>query len=495
MVRFLALLLAIGLTCGTAHAQLPEAVTQALRAAGLPDDALSVTIIPAQGLAWPRGIDGARAHHARRPMQPASTMKVVTAAVALAALGVDFRGGTDLLATGPIENGVLRGDLILRGGGDPDLSWEALADLLRQARARGVQTVAGDIVIDRMLFTPTRLDTGVPPIDESPEWQYNVIPDALHLNGNLLAFTFESDAASVRARITPALEGITIASRMTLAATACADWDDGWQPAVVTQTVDAAHIELQGSFPQNCSAQADLNLLDRALVAALGVRKAWTDAGGALQGRVREANAAAPKSATVLASRRSRPLGEFMRGMMKDSDNPLTRLTYLHLGAQGNTGAADTREAAGRRVAQWFARQRIDGRGIVIDNGSGLSRSERISTDQLAGVLKAAWAANTAPEFLASLPIAGVDGTMRRRLKDSAAAGRARIKTGTLKNAVAVAGYVPDANDRMWIVAAIVNHENAARGRAALDALIDSVARMGAALQLRGDRAGGWWAP
>jgi D-alanyl-D-alanine carboxypeptidase/D-alanyl-D-alanine-endopeptidase (penicillin-binding protein 4) len=181
----------------------------------------------------------------------------------------------------------------------------------------------------------------------------------------------------------------------------------------------------------------------------------------------------------LLATHQARPLAEVLRGMNKRSDNPLTRLVYLSLGVDAPNAASFERsvDASASVVRAWFKSHGIDDAGLVLDNGSGLSRSERISPAQMAALLRAAYAGNYAPELLTSLPIVGVDGTMGRRLKNSPAAGRARIKTGTLKNVVAVAGYVPDAGGRWWVVVATINHDQARQGRPVLDAVIDWVAR------------------
>ena len=138
---------------------------------------------------------------------------------------------------------------------------------------------------------------------------------------------------------------------------------------------------------------------------------------------------------------------------------------------------ASTRELAAQAVRDWFVRHGIDTSGMVIDNGSGLSRSERISARQLALMLQRALAGPHAADLLMSLPTVGVDGTMRLRLRESPAAGWARLKTGTLRHVVGLAGTVHDAQQDPWIFVAIVNHENASRARPALDALVDWIAR------------------
>ena len=187
---------------------------------------------------------------------------------------------------------------------------------------------------------------------------------------------------------------------------------------------------------------------------------------------------ATPPGVRLLARRLGRPWGEVLRMMNKQSDNPSTRLLYLTLGLAGmaDDPATPTAELAARAVKAWFTEHRIPATGLVIDNGSGLSRSERLTPRQLVQMLQAAQAGRWGPELMMSLPLAGVDGTLRNRLKTGPAAGRARLKSGTLKNAVALAGYVPDEDGRWWAVAAMVNHNQAVAARPALDALIDWVA-------------------
>jgi D-alanyl-D-alanine carboxypeptidase/D-alanyl-D-alanine-endopeptidase (penicillin-binding protein 4) len=163
--------------------------------------------------------------------------------------------------------------------------------------------------------------------------------------------------------------------------------------------------------------------------------------------------------------------------MLKDSDNAMTRLTYLRMGAKYATSGEKTLDAAQRTMVEWLATQGINGQGLVLENGSGLSRSERISPDQLAAVLVAAWRGAYFPELLDTLPVASRDGTLYQRLQGTAAEGQARLKTGTLRNADGLAGFVQDARKRLWVVVAIINQDNLrGRGRPVLDSVIEWVA-------------------
>ncbi|CAM3703300.1 D-alanyl-D-alanine carboxypeptidase/D-alanyl-D-alanine-endopeptidase [Roseateles saccharophilus] len=458
------------LLAGCAARPLPDPVQAALDRAGLPADSLGFVLQP---------LDGSRPALQRRAeeaMAPGSTMKLVTAVVALERLGINHRGHTELLAAAPPVGGVLDGPLILRGGADPDLDWPALWWLLRQLRESGLREIRGGLVVDRTLFNPTRFDTGQPPFDEAPEFDYNVIPDALQLNGSLLDIELRSTEAGVAARSLPALAGLSLdAGAMTLSARPCKDWDEDWKPAELVADGDARRLKLHGAFPRGCRQLAPLQLVDRQWLLTHAVRQFWAELGGTMAAGDVEGPASA--GAVVLASHAGRPLAELLRGVMKRSDNALARLVYLQLGAQAAQPGESTLAAADRSVRAWFAAHGLDDRGLVLDNGSGLSRSERISPAQLAGLLRVAQAGAQAPELLATLPIAGVDGTLSRRLKDGPATGRARLKTGTLRGAVGLAGLVPDASGRAWVFVALLNHPDAAaRGRPVLDALVNWVA-------------------
>jgi D-alanyl-D-alanine carboxypeptidase/D-alanyl-D-alanine-endopeptidase (penicillin-binding protein 4) len=412
-------------------------------------------------------------------MAPGSTMKLLTSVVALDRLGPNLRGHTELRSAAALEGGVLQGDLVLRGGADPELGVAQFWALLLDLRQRGVQHIAGDLLLDRTLFRPARPDLGQPPFDDAPEFPYNVSPDALMLAGNLLPLELQSGADTVRASAVPPLPGLVLTSRMQLIDAPCADWDAGWKPAQVSTQGSQTLIELQGAFPRACTQRVALQLVDRDELTARLFRSLWQGLGGSWAGQARAA--AAPEGTQVLARREARPWGEVLRHMNKTSDNAQARLLYLLLGvpAMAAHPQASTFELAERAVRDWLAEHGMDDSGIVLDNGSGLSRSERISAWQMARVLQVAWRGRHASELLMSLPTAGVDGTLRRRLKDSPAAGWARLKTGTLRDVVALAGVVNDAQGRPWAVAMMVNHEHAERARPVLDALVDHIARRG----------------
>ena len=480
-----------GLGLPAAHAQLPDSVSVLLRSANIPEDAIGAIVL--------RGNTVVMSHGAERSMQPASTMKIVTTAVGLEQLGPTFRGRTELRTSADVINGVLKGDLILRGGADTDFNADVLAHMLQTLRNQGIHTIKGDLILDRQLFQPARPDIGAPPFDESAEFRYNVIPDALLLNTNMLDIELSSTTQQLKLLMLPELDNVTIASDMQLVKGNCARWEDGWRPPEYVRGPNGRlQVILHGTFPQNCKKATSINVLDRNDYADKLFRTTWKRLGGTISGSVREAAAtglpptAEPVGTRMLADHVARALPEVLRDINKNSDNTLARTLFLSIGSLQSDGwlgsrpvamtaPEDTATRSRQVIGEWMQRHNISTEGMLIDNGSGLSRTGRIAPLQLAGVLQAMQQSVWAPEFQSSLPIVALDGTMRKRLLGSPAASRARIKTGTLKNVVAIAGYVPDANNQLCVVVAMINSDlvGNGNGRAAVDALIEWVARTG----------------
>jgi D-alanyl-D-alanine carboxypeptidase/D-alanyl-D-alanine-endopeptidase (penicillin-binding protein 4) len=465
-----------------AHAQLPEPVMQALRTTGIAEDAVSVLVL--------RDEQTVLSHLADRPMQPASTMKLVSTLVGLETLGPVFRGRTELRTTGELQGDTLKGDLVLRGGADVDLSGEALENMLRSLRYQGIRKIQGHLVIDRQLFNPARADLGVPPFDESPEAYYNVIPDAAMINKNMLQLDLRSTGSQLKVQMQPALQGVTIAHDMKLIDANCENWESGWKlPEAVPQKNGGIRVMLHGTFPKNCIQSYSINVVDRQEYVDRLFRATWKRLGGTISDTTIEG--ATPPGSRQLAAHLSRMLPEIVRDTNKPSDNLLARLVFLSLGSLEADPALGSRPQAGSAeltlsrsdaaVRNWMRAHGINDTGLVLENGSGLSRTERITPAQMGGLLQAGLRSPWAPEFQSSMPIVAVDGTMRRRLHGSPAAGRARMKTGTLSNVVALAGYVPDATGKQLVVVAFVNSSLAGggRGRAVVDSLVDWVAHLG----------------
>jgi D-alanyl-D-alanine carboxypeptidase/D-alanyl-D-alanine-endopeptidase (penicillin-binding protein 4) len=481
MIRRIALAAALAAWLPLAQAQLPEPVAGKMAATGIPQDAISTLVL--------RGDTTLLSHLADRPMQPASTMKLVTTLVGLETLGPVFKGRTELRSSGEVVKGVLKGDLVLRGGADADFSGEVLEKMLQALRNQGIDRIAGNLVLDRSVFNPARGDIGLAPFDEAPEAYYNVIPDALLVNKNMLQLDMRSTDRKLRLVMQPALDKVSIGSDMKLVDADCAKWEDGWKMPEAQRVDGRIKVVLHGTFPKNCARGYSINVVDRQDYVGRLFRATWKKLGGRFGGEVVD-GVAAPES-KLLAEHVARALPEVIRDINKPSDNTLARTVFLSLGSLeadpmlGSRPLAASAETSFTRadaaVRGWMRQHGIDDTGLVMENGSGLSRLERISPAQMGGLLKAGLRSDWAPEFQASMPIVAVDGTMRKRLKDSPAAGHARMKTGTLSNVTAIAGYVRDASGQQCVVVAMINSDQVSngKGRAVLDSLVDWVARLG----------------
>ncbi len=444
---------------------LPDPVRAALARAKVPEDAVAVVVEPVLSgpvLVW---------HEAKTPMHPASVMKLFTTFAALELLGPAFTFRTDVLATGTLADGVLAGDLVLRGGGDPKLTYERLWQVAHHLRARGIREIRGDVILDRGYFAPTAAhDPGG--FDKEPRRAYNVGADALLVNFQAVDFRFIPDAGSVRVAGEPDLPNVDISSRIRAVPGPCGAWRQGLAYDVVENGL-LASVTFSGTYPSDCGERSwPLALLDATRFTEAAWRWVWSEAGGALRGKVRVGST--PREARLVHRHESEPLANLVRDTNKFSNNVMARHIFLALSAEP-AGAGGEAQASARVVAEWLRRRGIDAPELVLDNGSGLSRNERASAATIAALLRLAWSSPVMPELAASLPVLSVDGTLKQRGR--LAGGQAHLKGGTLAGVQAIAGYVLDRRGRRWIVVMVINHANAGPAQAAMDALVDWVYR------------------
>jgi D-alanyl-D-alanine carboxypeptidase/D-alanyl-D-alanine-endopeptidase (penicillin-binding protein 4) len=443
--------------------ELPLPVRAALRAGGVPLSAVAVRVEPVG--AGPALL----AHRDDAPMNPASVMKLVTSYAALDLLGPAFRFHTDVLLDGALENGVLRGNLVLRGGGDPKLTYERLWQMAQRLRARGLREIEGDVIVDRGYFGPAEYDTAR--FDGKPRRAYNVAPDALLVNFGAIDFTFVPEAGGVRVVPEPNLPNVQVTSSLRVVPGSCEAWRHGVRYDI-RETGLAATVAFTGSYPEGCGEESwPLALLDGGRYLESAFRWVWSEAGGKLAGRVRAGTT--PEDARPFYREDSQPLAALLRDMNKYSNNVMARNIFLALSAEKAGGGGSVARSTDIVLA-WLKAKGIPDSGLVIANGSGLSRESRVSAATLAALLRSAWSGGAMPELAASLPIFAVDGTFRTH-PAADALGRAHVKGGTLDGVQSVAGYVLDRAGRRWVVVMLVNHENANRAQDALDALVEWV--------------------
>ena len=439
---------------------LPGPVAAALRAAGVPPSNVAVVVQQV-------GADRPSIRHQDNvPMNPASTMKLVTTYAALEMLGPAYRWKTEAAIDGVLRDGLLEGNLVLRGTGDPKLNLEAFWMLLRALRGKGLREIRGDLVLDRNHFPcrairPLRWRP-VPPLQRA----------ARRAAGELqvTALHFAPANGGVRLAVDPRPPALEVINVLKLVEGACPEGRAFRD--LIKGSFDSAkpRAMFTGQYPASCG-EKDLNvaLLEPNDYAAGVMRQLWAEMGGTWTGGVREGKMGGGMQ--PIHVHESASLGEIVRDMNKFSNNVMARQLFLTIGAERSGAPADGANSSAA-IRAWLAQTGIAGPGLVMENGSGLSRDERVSAATLAAVLQAAWRSNVMPEFIASMPIAAVDGTMRRRLKGEGVSGNAHIKTGLLSDVRATAGYILDRNGRRHAVVMFVNHPNAGATQAAHDALL-----------------------
>ncbi len=443
---------------------LPPGVTQSLLAAKIPVANVAAVV---QELGVHR--ESLRVN-ATVPMNPASVMKLVTTYAALELLGPAYRWKTEAYVTGPIRDGILEGDLALKGYGDPKLDLEAFWKLVRALRGKGLQTVRGDLILDRSHFERAPGDAAR--FDGDTFRPYNVLPDALLVNYKSLRFVFvaEPERAAVRIYAEPRPPALEIVNVLKLAEGACPEGSAFRELLKPTFEPARQRAIFSGQYPVSCG-EKDLNvaLLEPNDQVAGLLRQLWTESGGIWSGSVRDGPV--PPGARLLHALESPPLAEIVRDTNKFSNNIMARHLFLTLGMENAAPPANAQKSVAA-VRAWMASRKIAAPELVMENGSGLSRNERISAANLAAMLQVAWNSAVMPEFVSSMPIVGTDGTMRRRAKGEGIAGQAHIKSGLLSDVRAMAGYVLDRRGRRHVVVMFVNHPGAHQAQPAMDALL-----------------------
>ncbi|MFL9993713.1 D-alanyl-D-alanine carboxypeptidase/D-alanyl-D-alanine-endopeptidase [Paraburkholderia sediminicola] len=446
---------------------LPQSVMIGLQRAHVPLSSISV-VVEKVGDRTP-----IVALNAGKPMMPASTMKLVTTYSGLSILGPDYRWRTSAYADGTVDaNGVLHGNLYIQGTGDPKLVPEELIDLVQKIHKSGITGVDGALVLDKRYFDTSTRD--LPPFDDDATAPYNVGPDPLLYAFKSLSFTLTpSPDGSVAIDVLPALSQLQIDNHMHAVNGPCRGDAASVSPTVTPQPNGTVVASFDGDYSVRCGPRTlNVAVLDHTAFFAGGFLALWQQTGGTFSGATREGPV--PVGARLVATHQGPVLSDIVRDINKFSNNTMARNLFLTIGATEEKPPATPAKSA-RAIEAFLTRDSVDMQYLTLDNGSGLSRDEHITALSLADLLQRANASPVAQAFVESLPIAGVDGTMRNRLTNQGAGGNAHIKTGTLRDVRAIAGYVASADGNSYVVVSLINDPHSEAARAAHDALLEWV--------------------
>jgi D-alanyl-D-alanine carboxypeptidase/D-alanyl-D-alanine-endopeptidase (penicillin-binding protein 4) len=432
------------------------------------------------------------ARNASSYFTPASDAKLFTTALALATLGPEYRVGTTISTTGTLDdNGLLNGDLVLKGRGDANLSnrkfpydkkvehdglpEKALAALADAVAARGVKEIEGSVIADDSFFPVDRFPDGWT-IDDML-WSYGAAVSAIAVNDNtftlqLRAGDREGDATTFT--VEPASDFYTIENTVHTSAHGteeklAAAREPGSRTIRVSGTMPAGapprRLTIAIEEPAEYAAALLARLLAARGIKVDGVARARHAEDIAVLGENRPAE-------TVLAEHMSEPLAEEIRHVNKNSLNLHAELLLL-LAAREKSGAT-TREEALKFAADFYKAAGIADGDVVLSDGSGLSRRDLVTPRAIVQMLNYAAAQPWGEIYRTSLPIAGEDGTLSERMKNTAAEGRIFAKTGTVEHVVALSGYATTAHDA-HLTFSILGNNNSLHAQTA-DAVLDAIA-------------------
>ena len=452
-----------------AHAELPNSVNIELQKIGLPANNVSVYV---QALAEQPALLNKPliTHQATVALNPASTMKLLTSYAGLALLGPAYRWKTEVYADGNLSNGVLNGNLYLKGYGDPNLTTADFWRLLSNLRQQGVQQIKGDLIIDSSYFASQAQSTGS--FDGEETRAYNAIPSALTINGKTTSFRFDADANQVSVTFEPNLAEVKVNNLLKVGNADCVNWRSALRHGIKREG-DSATVTFSGAYPANCSEKYfELLVLDENNYNLSLFRKLWSGLGGSFTGKLRVQNV--PSNAFKLMEQDSETLAQTLIDINKWSNNLMARQLLLTIAAE-QVGIPATEDNGTLAINRWLASLGLNFSELVIENGSGLSRVERISAEHMGALLVHAYYSPVMPELMGSLPVLAVDGTMLKRMRNSSAQGRAHLKTGSINGVFSMAGYVLGQNGKRYVVVFMANNAKAPLTKPAQDALLEWV--------------------
>ena len=449
----------------TPRDSLPESLLALLSKNKVPSDNLSIYVRDLNA------VEPMLQHNVDVMRSPASTIKLVTTFSALKQLGPNYTWRTEAWVRGEIEDGILHGDLVLKGYGDPFLVYERYWKFVHELHDRGLQEITGDVIIDNSYYDISEHQNDA--FDGQGFRVYNAGPSPLMFNFQATRLMLKSprNEDAIKADIIPfpPSSALVVDNQLDLVKGKCKRRHGrpklSWGPQ--------QQLIVKGQFSVNCKPRYLMrNISDPTQHAYDAFRHFWNELGGTLHGGLKKEQVSGADE--LFHTYVSPTLGEQIRLINKWSNNVMTRQLLLTIGAN-RFGAPATLDKGRKAILELLALQGIDTTGLVIDNGSGLSREARVSARQMSQLLEGAYRDVYMPEFMSSMSLPGVDGTLASRFKGEDLKGRSHLKTGTLNYVTAISGYMLNRNGRRLVI--VIQH-NGSRATAARGAKIqDEVLR------------------
>lgn len=445
-----------------AQAQLPEPVLAALKAENIAPENVSVFV---------QRVDQSSpllTHQASVSRNPASVMKLLTSYAALDLLGASYRWKTQFYGLHYPKNGLLEGGLWVKGYGDPVMNTAALNEIVSELRQKyNLNEICCELWLDQSAYAIQNFDVAA--FDSKPYRAYNASAEALMLNQQAVRFQFSPSDNGLVTVVYPQWKTLMKNIEVKLGDGDCGDWKNALNIQREGQT-----LTVKGRYPKSCGDKyIDIHWLAAGDYFGQVFASIWEDMGGRWlkKSTAMIKTALIPPDGVLLTEHVSATLAEVLREMNKSSNNVIARSVYLSLSRAGDETQIASTAKSEQVIQAWLKNKGLVFPELVIENGAGLSRIERISAEHLGALLVNAYRSPVMPELMASLPIYGIDGTLKSR-KDSPLYGRAHLKTGSLDNVRTIAGYFLDAQGRRWVVVFLANGENAGASKAAQDGLL-----------------------
>jgi D-alanyl-D-alanine carboxypeptidase/D-alanyl-D-alanine-endopeptidase (penicillin-binding protein 4) len=478
---------------------LPDSIAKSIKKSGISSQSVSISIDkisyknqPEKSFSTSNLVDWQE----NLPMNPASTIKLLTSLAAMEVLGPQYRWKTDLLTNGKIQNGLLKGDLLIRGSGDPKLIPEEINKMLLNLQGLGVRKIDGQLILDRSAYENSVKDTSF--IDSDPTRAYNAVPDALLFAFNSFSFEFYPNSQNnlVVIKQSPRMANFKIDNNLKIIEGACADWKKDISMSLTNSKNGAWTAVFNGAYPSGCK-NATWNVVasDSDSFFTQSFIAAWEDVGGTWVKKPILKSYDPKIEFKPIVTHFGVPLYESVKDINKLSNNVMARQVMLTMALE-KTGKPSNANNSMKVLKDWLQSSQLNMPELVIENGSGLSRIERISSKNLNQVLLLGLNSSSKDYFLESLPIAGFDGTMRHRLldklrkyvpnkKEIATLEKntvdfpvglkkygAYIKTGSLVDVRSIAGYVVSRSGNVYAVTSFINDPNPRNGGVIHDAIL-----------------------